>query len=71
MARFLVTTPRALRGRVATAEEAVRDAAGVTLLDARNPDMVTIETTEEIAEELKRKLASTHFVDPETHHRLH
>jgi len=69
--RFLVTTQRALRGRVATAEEAVRDTAGVTLLDARNPDMVSIETTEEIAQELKRRLAATHFVDPETHHRLH
>jgi hypothetical protein len=69
--RYLVTTQRALRGRVPSAQEAVRDAAGVTVVDAGNPEMVTIEASEEAAAELKRKLAATHFVDPETHHQLH
>jgi hypothetical protein len=69
--RYLVTTRRALRGRVASAYDAVRDAAGVQVIDARDPEMVTIETSEETAAELMRKLAATHFVDPEIHHRLH
>jgi hypothetical protein len=68
--RYLITTPRALRGRVATAHDAVRDAPGVEVINAGDPDMVTIETSAETAAELKRKLGATHFVDPETRHRL-
>ena len=71
MPRYLVTTQRALRGRVPTAQEAVRDAPGVTVIDTRDPEMVCIEASEETATELKRKLAATHFVDPETRHGLH
>ncbi len=71
MPRYLVTTQRALRGRVPSAQEVVRDAPGVHVIDARNPEMVQIETSEETAAELKERLAATHFVDPETRHRLH
>ena len=71
MPRYLVTTRRALRGRVPSAEAALRGAEGITVIDARNPEMVTIEASPETAAELGRKLASTHFVDPETRHRLH
>ena len=71
MPRYLVTTQRALRGRVPSAQEAVRGAPGVTVIQAGDPEMVTIEASEEAAAELMRKLSATHFVDPETHHRLH
>ncbi len=68
MPRYLVTIQRAVRGRVASAQEVLRDAPGIEVIDARNPDMVQIETSEETAAKLKEKLATTHFVDPVTRH---
>lgn len=70
MPRYLVTTKRALRGRVPSAAEAVRGAPDVQVVDAHNPDMVCIEASEATADKLKTRLESTHFVDPETRHRL-
>jgi hypothetical protein len=69
--RYLVTTHRALRGRVASARDAVRDVPDVTIIDARDTNMIHIEASEAVADKLKEHLASTHFVDPETHHHLH
>jgi len=71
MPRYLVTTRRALRGSVASAYDAVRNAAGVAVIDARDPEMVLIESSEQTASALKQKLAGSHFVDPETRHGLH
>ncbi len=71
MPRYLVTTQRRVRGRVATAADAVRDTPGVTVIDAHDPERVSIEASEDVAADLKRKLSETHFVDPETRHRLH
>lgn len=71
MPRYLVTTKRDKRGGVASAHDLVRNEVGVTVLDARDPEMVLIETSEDVAKELKRKYNGTYFVDPETHHRLH
>lgn len=71
MPRYLVTTRRALRGRVATALDALSGEPDVAIVDARDPEMVTIEASEEAAARLGEKIAATHFVDRETRHRLH
>ena len=71
MPRYLVTTRRALRGHVLSAHDAVRNVPDVQVIDAQDPDMVHIEVSEATADKLKERLASTHFVDPETRHRLH
>ena len=70
MPRYLVTTQRALRGRVPTARAMVSDLPNVEVIDAHDPEMVLIETSEDSATELKERLAATHFVDPETRHGL-
>jgi hypothetical protein len=71
MPRYLVTTRRALRGHVASALDAVRDAPEIQVVDARDPDMVRVEASEAAASKLKERLASTHHVDPEVRHQLH
>jgi hypothetical protein len=69
--RYLVTTQRALRGRVPSAREVVSDLPNVNVIDGRDSEMVLIETSEGSAENLKKRLAATHYVDPETRHGLH
>jgi hypothetical protein len=72
MPAFVVTTRRIASGEeTATALEAVASEAGVTVLAKDNPNVVTIETTPEIAERLRTRLAATHFVEPERRHGLH
>jgi hypothetical protein len=71
MPRYLVTTRRALRGRVPSAHEVLRNSPDVHVIDAHDSEMVLIETSEENAKKLKEQLESTHFVDPETRHGLH
>ena len=46
MPRYLVTTQRALRGRVPTARAMVSDLPNVEVIDAHDPEMVLIETSE-------------------------
>lgn len=70
MPRYLVTTQRALRGRVPTAKAVVSEVPNVEVIDAHDPEMVLIETTEDNAASLKERLAATHFVDRETRHGL-
>jgi hypothetical protein len=63
---FVVTTRRtASSNKPATALDAVAAEAGVTVLAKDNPNVVTIETTPEIAERLRSRLQETHFVEPE------
>jgi len=71
MTRYMVTTRRALRGRVPSALEAMRTFPSVQIIDARDPEMIHVEVSDELAAQLKAQLADTHFVDRETHHRLH
>jgi hypothetical protein len=70
MARYLVATRRALRGSVPSAIDVVGAEPGVTLIHGSDPNMVTIETTPDRAERLRVKLKDTHFVEPETRHKL-
>ena len=72
MPRYLVTTRRKLRGtaEASTALEAVRSLPGVAVLNAADPNMVTIEASDEVAESLKRRLSDTHFVEPEIQRKL-
>lgn len=65
MPRYLVTTRRAKRGSVPSAAEAVKTEPGVKLVDAEDPDLVTIEASAESADQLRTKLRDTHFVEPE------
>jgi hypothetical protein len=67
MPRYLVTTRRSVRqtGDVPSALAATRGEPGVTIVNSANPEMVTIDTTSDVAERLSRKLAGTHFVEPE------
>jgi hypothetical protein len=65
MARYLVTTRRAERGKAASALDAVSAEPGVTLLNSSDPESVTIEATDDTASRLRSRLSGTHFVEPE------
>ena len=65
MPRYLVTTQRAERGSAASARDAVAAEPGIKLLSSNDPQMVTIEATEDAANRLREKLKHTHFVEPE------
>jgi len=65
MARNLVTTRRAERGSATSAHDAVANQPGVALVNSNDPEMVTIEASEDAASRLKEKLKDTHFVEPE------
>ena len=65
MPRYLVTTRRAERGSVPSARDAVAAEPGIKLLSSNDPQMVTIEATEDAANRLRDKLKDTHFVEPE------
>jgi hypothetical protein len=71
MARYLVTTRRAERESTISAKDAVMDEPGITPVDTTDPQMVTIEATEEAANRLRLKLRDTHFVEPEIRRSLH
>ena len=71
MARFVVTTKRALRGAVRSAVDAVGSKPGVTVLSCDDPDMVMIEASAETAQQLRNSLSDTHFVEPEVRRGLH
>ena len=72
MPRYLVTTRRELRttGGASTALEAVQSVPGVTVLSSGDPHMVTIEASDQTADSLRRKLANTHFVEPQIRREL-
>jgi hypothetical protein len=65
MPRYLVTTRRSARGSAVPARDAVASEPGVTLLSSNDPQMVTIEASEQAANALREKLKDTHFVEPE------
>jgi hypothetical protein len=65
MARFLVTTHRGERGKATSARDAVMGQPGVKLVNSADPQMVTIEASEDVADRLRAKLKDTHFVEPE------
>lgn len=71
MPRYLVTTHRAQRGTAPSAEDAVKADPDVTLVNANDPEMVTIEASEAAADRLRAKLQQTHFVEPEIRRSLH
>ena len=60
-----MTTKRSDRGSAPTAADAVAGEPGVTVVNAADPQAVTIEASEETAQRLRDKLGSTHFVEPE------
>jgi hypothetical protein len=64
-------TRRAERGSVMSARDAVEGEPGITVLHADNPDVVTIEASEEAAQRLRDTLRETHFVEPEVRRKLH
>ncbi len=70
MARYLVTTRRALRGSVPAASDVVGAEPDVKVIHISDPNMVTIETTPQRAEQLQLKLKATHFVEPEVRREL-
>lgn len=62
--RFIVSTRRAKLGEAPSAKDAVSDEPGVKLLAADNPNVVTIEASEDAVKQLREKLRETHFVEP-------
>jgi hypothetical protein len=60
-----VTTRRASLGSAPTAVDVVAEEPGVKIMNSSNPQLVTIEASEETAERLRDKLRETHFVEPE------
>jgi pheromone shutdown protein TraB len=71
MPRYLVTTRRALRDSAPSALAAVEKEHGVDVVNGENPDMVTVEASEERAASLTDKLKETHNVEPEIRRSLH
>lgn len=65
MPRYLVTTRRAVRDSAASARDAITAEPGIKLLSSNDPQMVTIEASEDAANRLRAKLKDTHFVEPE------
>jgi len=49
----------------------VKDEPGITPVETSNPQMVTVEASEEAASRLRHKLRDTHYVELETRHKLH
>ncbi|HJT34797.1 MAG TPA: hypothetical protein VJ783_22410 [Pirellulales bacterium] len=71
MPRYLVTTRRAVRDSVMPARDAVAAEPGIRLLNADDPQMVTIEASDDAAKRLQDKLKDTHFVEREIRRGLH
>jgi hypothetical protein len=71
MARFLVTTRRTDRDSAVSARDAVAAEPGIVLVNSDDPQMVTIDATEDAANRLRAKLHNTHFVEPEIRRSLH
>ncbi len=73
MPRYLVANKRGIsdiRGDVPTALEAVSSEPNVTVVGFSDPHMVTIDTSAELADRLRQKLAATHIVEPEIRREL-
>lgn len=71
MPRYLVTTRRSERETAVSAADAVKNEPGITPVETSNPQMVTVDASEEAASRLRRKLRDTHYVELETRHKLH
>lgn len=71
MVRYLVTTRRTERGAAVSARDAVAAEPGITLINGDDPQMVTVEATEDAASRLRAKLRDTHFVEPELRRSAH
>ena len=70
--RFLVTTKRSLRDEGApTALSMVADEPDLTVVSASDPNMITIEANDAVADRLRRKLEATHYVEAEVRRGLH
>ena len=65
MPRFLVTTRRELLGEAPSARAVVTSDPSVKIVQIHSADMVTIDATDAAADELKQKVAATHYVEPE------
>ncbi len=71
MVRYLVTTRRTKVGSTQSALDAVAAEPGITLVNSNDPEMVTIEASEDAARGLRDKLHDTHFVEPQSRRSLH
>jgi hypothetical protein len=72
--RYVVTKRRDTQPTGETAETAldvVSADPNVRVIGYANPNTVTIETMPETADALRKKLAGTHFVEPEIRRGLH
>ena len=69
MPRYVVVNRRGTGGAGRPAEASAFDAVssepGVTVVSAANPRTVTIDAAANVADRLRKKLAKTHFVEPE------
>jgi hypothetical protein len=60
MPRYLVTTRRTERGSATSARDAVTDEPGIKLVSSNDPQMVTIEASDDAASRLLAKWKGTH-----------
>jgi len=65
MVRYIITTRRNLRGSTPSAQDAVAADPRIKVVNSDDPEMVTVEASEDAADELRAKLEKTHFVEPE------
>jgi hypothetical protein len=68
--RYLVSTHRTLHETALCARDALATEPDVKIIDASDPNVVTIDTTPDRAEELRRKLYGTHYVELESRRSL-
>jgi len=65
MPRFLVSTRRDAVKAVPSALAAVGKEGAIKIVNSSDPNMITIETSHERAQELRKRLSDTHYVEPE------
>lgn len=70
MPRYLVMNRRNVAGPAVAAREAVASEPGITVVSDENPNSVTIEASEEAANQLRAKLRNTHYVEAEVRRSL-
>jgi hypothetical protein len=70
MPRFLITTRRDQRANAKPASDIVKGMPGITVAQVHSPDMVTVETSDALAAQLRESIQATYYVEPEIHRDL-
>ncbi|WP_046867110.1 hypothetical protein [Microvirga massiliensis] len=65
MPTYVVVTRREAQAGSKTAEENVREVPGVRIVSGSNPQLITVEASEEAAAEIERRFGNLLLIEPE------